>query len=469
MKLAKTATLVLFSSTLLGDTALFASAFVPAKLPQFARRTIRVPDVVSSASSTSSMVIFAASADGDKVALNHSKLPKPKQQRSARRDFLVAAAGAATAAAAVGIPAATAAAGATLTAPRSAVSNLSLLADLPMIRIRLPWGGGVGREYVALRLKINGQGPFEFMLDTGLTTEFITPHLQNTLGLRSGSSSTSSARRIRGLAAGGETKETDLIELRGASLCCGNFADGLTELPLPLLHAVITDFPQEHLDPAHDPIEGMLGMEMLSLFDVDLDFPAGRVRFYKPGTAAAAGATKGLVEIPAVVINETGLIGIRITAANSGNSNQQQPVLGFLDCGSTFSAINFSAASYMGLPTNPQDRMYKSGNAILAVGIDGRPQQLPLVTQQLSFVGDPTVRNGQLLGFAPPPASWKPWAPVPLAVGDLPAFSSILGDGVRPFTGPAALIGLDVLAQRRILLEAGDPKTRARRVFVSPQ
>lgn len=31
--------------------------------------------------------------------------------------------------------------------------------------------------------------------------------------------------------------------------------------------------PQEHLDPALDPIEGMLGMEFLALFDADLDFP----------------------------------------------------------------------------------------------------------------------------------------------------------------------------------------------------
>jgi hypothetical protein len=56
------------------------------------------------------------------------------------------------------------------------------LADLPMVRLSLPQGG-FGREYVALKLKIKGEGPFDFMVDTGLTTEFITPHLQQTLGI----------------------------------------------------------------------------------------------------------------------------------------------------------------------------------------------------------------------------------------------------------------------------------------------
>ena len=40
----------------------------------------------------------------------------------------------------------------------------------------------------------------------------------------------------------------------------------MDEFPLPRLNAVVVDFPQEHLDPSHDVV-GMLGMEMLELFD----------------------------------------------------------------------------------------------------------------------------------------------------------------------------------------------------------
>ena len=95
---------------------------------------------------------------------------------------------------------------------------------------------------------------------------------------------------------------------------------------------------------------------------------------------------------------------------------------------------------------------------------------LPTVEKELTFVGqvevDPITKNP--IGFAPPPKQWKPWNKVRLAVGDLPAFSTILGDGVTPFEGPAVLIGLDVLAQRQVILEAGPDDKRARRVWVSP-
>lgn len=348
--------------------------------------------------------------------------------------------------------------GAAYSQPADSVEATDLVADLPMIRLRLPTNG-LGRDFVAVPLKIQGQGPFEFMVDTGLTTEFITPHLQQALGIKKGKSS------IRGLAAGGDTSESPLVELKGASLCCGG-KDGKNEITLPTLHAVITDFPQEHIDPTHDPVEGMLGMEMLSLFDVDFDFSKNRVRFWRPASAAKAALKEGrrLVEIPAAVINETGLIGIRLTAPDK----QQQPILAFLDCGSTFSAVNWQAAKLLGLP-NKGDPLYEKAPKIYALGIDGRPLQLPTVRQQLSFVGDAVQKDGRLAGFEQPPAEWKPWDEVQLAVGDLPAFSSILGDGTRPYTGPAALIGLDVLSQRPLILETSKDNTRKRRVLVSPR
>ncbi|CAB9511020.1 expressed unknown protein [Seminavis robusta] len=332
-----------------------------------------------------------------------------------------------------------------------------LLADLPMIRLRLP-KAAVGREYVALQLKIQGKGPFDFMVDTGLTTEMITPHLVQALGINE------SGDKIRGLGAGGSTFSS-LVPLKGASLCCGNFGNqGQTELPLPELHAVVTDFPQEHIDPSHDPVEGMLGQEALSLFDLDLDFPAGRIRLWKPGTAGKQAAVKnGLVEIPAVVINESGLYGIRVNAPGS-----KQPVLGFIDCGATFSALNWAAAGYLGLPSKGDAKAYANSPAIQAIGIDGKPLLLATRKTQLTFAGN-TEQDASTggLSFQAPPSKWKPWDPVQIAIGDLPVFREVLGDGVRQYEGPACLVGLDILAQRRVILETGG--TRRRRIWVSPQ
>jgi len=330
------------------------------------------------------------------------------------------------------------------------VSNTKALVDVPMVRLRLP-KGGFGREYVALKMKVKGQGPFDFMVDSGLTTELITPHLQGILNIQEG------RNKISAIAGGGETASNPIVELDGLSIDVGDAA--ASGPALPKLSAVITDFPQEHIDPAHDPVEGMIGMELLSLFDVDLDFPNNRIRLFEPGRAD----TTGLSELPAVVINESMLIGIRISTPENS-----QPILGFLDCGSTFSCINWKAAQILGLP--PQtDPVYRKGPAIVALGVDGRPLNLPTVRKQLSYAGNPIVDpdSRRAVGFERPPANWKPWDPVQLAVGDIPVFSNILGDGVTPYQGPAALIGLDVLAQRRLILGAGASNSRKRKVAVS--
>lgn len=202
-------------------------------------------------------------------------------------------------------------------------------------------------------------------------------------------------------------------------------------------------------------------MELLSLFDVDFDFPAGRLRFWKAGTAAAAAERDGMVSISAAVINETGLIGIRMTTMDNPSG---QPVLAFLDCGSTFSVMNWSAAELLGFPPRGDDK-YRGGVGVVAVGVDGRPIELPTWGgSQLTFCGDVEQTKGAKVEFKKPPDSWRAWDAVPIAVGDIPVFSNILGDGKTPFSGPAALIGLDVLSQRRVILETG--AGRKRRVFV---
>ena len=333
-----------------------------------------------------------------------------------------------------------------------------------MVRLGLP-RGGFGREYIALKLRIRDQGPFNFMVDSGLTTELITPHLREILGINDEGSG-----RLSGLAAGGATTSNAVVGLTGASIV----SDDGDPLDLPKLTAVVTGFPQEHIDPVHDPVEGMLGMELLSLFDADLDFPKNRIRLWEPGTAD----TSGLVEIPAAVVNESMLIGIRVssptpssTSSSSSSSStiQQQPVLALLDCGSTFSCINWKAAQALGLPPR-DDPLYRSGPAVAALGIDGRPLTLPTIQKQLSYVGNPIPGPPAVVRFESPPADWKPWNAVRLAVGDIPAFGGILGDGAdRPYRGPAALIGLDILAQRRVVLEAGPAGSRRRKVAISPK
>ena len=68
------------------------------------------------------------------------------------------------------------------------------------------------------------------------------------------------------------------------------------------------------------------------------------------------------------------------------------------------------------------------------------------------------------MSFEAPPSDWKPWSPICVAIGDLPVFSQLLGDGRTPYRGPAGIIGLDILTQRRLILETG--AGRQRRIYV---
>jgi hypothetical protein len=85
-------------------------------------------------------------------------------------------------------------------APTSLTRSVAVkpLADLPMRRLKLP-KGGVGREYLLAQVTIKGQGPYDFMVDSGLTAELITPHLQSVLGIKGGGTKISGlVRRARG-------------------------------------------------------------------------------------------------------------------------------------------------------------------------------------------------------------------------------------------------------------------------------
>lgn len=334
-----------------------------------------------------------------------------------------------------------------------------------IFRLRLP-KGGMGREYIILQLYIKGEGPYDFMVDSGLTTELITPHLQSILHLGK------SGITKQGLSAGETGQTQSLVELNDVSLCCGTFENGQEFFPLPSpLHAIVTDFPQEHMDPQHDPVEGMLGMEVLEQFDVDLDFPAGRLRLWKPGTVRKVAEKAGMAKIEAVVVNETRLLGFRVVPASiirkGGGSGgvSAQPYLGVVDCGSSFSIVNWAAAPLLGLPPRSDQNAYKKNPAVTGMGVDGKPILLPTYNIQLGYCGNPIKTSSPTtMSFESPSSDFQPWNPISIAIGDLPVFTNLLGDGRTPYRGPAGIIGLDILSQRRVILETG--VGRERKIYV---
>jgi Aspartyl protease len=344
----------------------------------------------------------------------------------------------------VGVAATTAAPIAAQASASTSTNVDNLLIDLPMIRIQLPGNNPNSiNNYIATEVHV-GDRTALFLIDTGLSLELITPHLKRQLDEDDDEDAkhrrSSSKDVVQSYAAGGRVPDSELLELRNVRV--GDLPRALT---LSNFHALVRDFPQEHLDPQHDPVDGMIGMETLLQYDVEFDFGAQRLRFYRPGTAYdAVVRTKQpdqWLEIPAVVINDTGLLGIRVTTTAS-----PQPVLGVVDCGATVSVANAKAAAIWGLrpdDATPRDRLF-----IQAVDVEGRPLQIPTVRQRLTFVGDAQVdAQGRVVGFDTPP--WSGWNPIQLGIGDLPALTDLLGDGVRRYDGPAALLGLDLWGQKR--------------------
>lgn len=309
------------------------------------------------------------------------------------------------------------------------------LVELPLQKVRLPQGG-VGGDFLTIPIMIGNKGPYIFMVDTGLTLELVSPHLQKQVGL-----SPQSVPGVQSFGAGGSSESTNMAQLKDVRI--GNYK-------LPPLNAIIADFPQLQLG----NIQGMLGMECLQHFDVIVDVPNDRFALYPPGQAPK----EGMVPIPAMVINETGLWGIRVRA-----TDKFQPVLALIDCGSSFTCVNNAAATILGM-----DDQKGSDLSIYAVGVDGRPLQMPLIQSPFfTYAGSAQYTNGRLVGFDAPPIEWQPWEPVPVAVGDLPVFSSVIGNGREPYAGPAVLMGLDILSQRRWIMEASS-SGRDRVLYMSP-
>ena len=310
------------------------------------------------------------------------------------------------------------------------------LAELPMKRLKLP-KGAAGNDLVAMPIKIDGQGPFDFMLDTALTSETITPELQKTLGM-----SDDNAMKVEGLAAGGSKGEEKLVMLEGVSL-----SEEGQGVELPPLHAIVTDFPEEKIDPAQK-VDGMVGIETLELFYVDFDFPAGVVRLWPSGTAASVAEEAGMISVPAAIVNdETYLLAIRITSEKS-LEKKLQPFLGIVDVGASFSTCSWEAAKLLAeLPRNKI--AYIGSPTVMAVGVDNKPIPMPMKHVTLTFLGGAPQDEDSKVQFEQPPPEWKPWNKVKVGVGDLPVCSLALGDKDHPFKGPAAIIGLDVLSQRK--------------------
>jgi hypothetical protein len=316
--------------------------------------------------------------------------------------------------------------------------TLETVPAVDLCAIDLP-DGSIGEGYIPVPVKLpNSKGEertVHFILDSGLTTTMITPQLRTWLDQKEPRGGGMTAN---GFAAGGSST-LQVCPLSGAEVGgCG--------IQLPRMSAVIVDFPQASIeDPRYD-IQGMLGMEFVSLFDLDVDFPAGKIRLWNPGEGVKQAQKDNLVAVPVSLIPGD-IPGVRV-AAGEGTT----PFLGIVDLGASFTLMNSAAAKLSGLPLTSEP----GRNGIAATGVDGRQTMLASRTTDITLLGFTEWGDGSRWGDSgalKQPKMLK-FNDIRTGVGEVAVFEQLLSTPGNPWLGPAGLIGLDVWMKTRIMFGA---------------
>jgi hypothetical protein len=328
--------------------------------------------------------------------------------------------------------------GATAVEDARAKQTVESVPSVDICSIDLP-DGSIGEGYIPVPVKLkNSKGEertVHFILDSGLTTTMITPQLRKWLDQKEPRGGGMTAN---GFAAGGSST-LQVCPLNGAEVGgCG--------IQLPRMSAVVLDFPQASIeDPRYD-IQGMLGMEFVSQFDLDVDFPAGKIRLWDPGEGVKQAQQDNLVAVPVALIPGD-ILGVRV-AAGEGTT----PFLGIVDLGASFTLMNTAAAKQSNLPLTSEPG--KSG--IAATGVDGRQTMLASRTTDITLLGFGEWNDGSRWGDSG--ALTKPkmlkFDGIRTGVGEVAVFEQLLSTPGNPWLGPAGLLGLDVWMKTRIMFGA---------------
>ena len=237
-------------------------------------------------------------------------------------------------------------------------------------------------------------GAYSFLLDTGASANTVAPRVARELGLaRTG--------RAQAVGAGGSMGDEPLVKLPPMEV------GGVT---LPAMDASVEDIAAAAGGPS-----GILGRDFLLLHDTEVDLARGRLRLFPAGSSRRRGDLDAFARVP--FSEAVGLV--RVDVRIDGG----EPIPAIVDLGATTSIANVEAARRSGFVAG-------APGAGTAMGADGRAIAVTPHTFGSLAVGN--------LAIAAPS----------IVVGDLPVFGA-LGLG----SGPAVLLGLDVLERRVVVFD----------------
>ncbi|MEY2562963.1 MAG: hypothetical protein QOH88_1156 [Verrucomicrobiota bacterium] len=196
-------------------------------------------------------------------------------------------------------------------------------------RLNFRLAGGA-QPLILLPVKINGAGPFDFILDTGAGTSLVSSELGQTLGIKVVGSK-------EGQSAGGAVSislaRLDSLEVGTAKL---NDVDvGMVDLS----HIGKTVGAQ---------IDGDLGYNFLKHFRITLDYRKNEIRFDDPKRFESIGPSKAVTEIPMRLASPAKpLILVDVYANGRG------PFQFAVDTGASTTAIAPELAKQLGVASSP--------------------------------------------------------------------------------------------------------------------
>jgi len=312
----------------------------------------------------------------------------------------------------------------------------------PLLTLPLTWfdlpNSLVGGDYVVLPMHLGDVGPLWFMVDTGMTTNLLTPSLCRDLGI------VPRDNGVRGIGGDGNLKvlttTLDAVSIDG-------------RLPVPRFNAAVVDFPQRRIAQKQGfEVVGIVGMQFLEQYD--LKYEGDQVEVFRANEGYEAYAThpdwapvKGIL-MPA-----------RLMACQMTIDDHPKPFLAIIDSGASHSIMNRAAAKALGYDL--RDPQLRRGPAVNGFGIIGKESRMPIVPSRVtlsSFVDNITVRNNWLGAWWLTPMEKGSDGvtfphPAHIAIGDmnLAALTRLTERRLGSYRGPIVLMGQDVLAQRDVL------------------
>ncbi|MDO7876205.1 aspartyl protease family protein [Hymenobacter sp. ASUV-10] len=235
-------------------------------------------------------------------------------------------------------------------------------------RVRLPFQQQ--RNFIIVSAKINGTGPYNFLLDTGAGTSIITsPHLADSLGLRRG-------EKFRVIGAGGQTTSLLAYQLDNLRLT-------MPGIEAPAMSMLVLSEDVLNLSGyVGMPIHGILGPEFFHSFVVTV-LPQQSMLVLQPSAAFQAPRSPHWASLPLQIERSKAYVTVPVHLSDS----LQIPLKLVIDTGAGH-ALSLETGSHPQLQLPPQQLPAELGRGLTGVvrGQLGRVAELRLGHYQLRSV-----------------------------------------------------------------------------------